>query len=314
MDLPSQMILFARVVNAGSFSAAARILDQTTSTVSRQIANLEDRVGVRLLSRSNHGLVVTEEGRAFLSRCVELSEKVSEAQTFAETMNDRPKGRLKLVSTVAFGKSQLLPIVPDFLSRHRDVSVSMELTDRKIDLSEGDADLAIRFSEQIDDDRVIAKKLARNRRLICAAPGYLARFGTPSRLADLAGHNCLQLSTVDSWNDWHIEDGANGGAVQLGGNFEVNSADGIYHAALAGVGIARLSTYLINDDIKAGRLVRVFPDYADDSSNILVTYSQRRNLSPKVRAFIDFMVEIFGTVPPWERSLDSVSNSKRAAG
>lgn len=313
MDLPTQMILFARVVNAGSFSAAARILDQTTSTVSRQIGNLEDRVGVRLLSRSNHGLVVTEEGKAFLSRCVEISERVSEAETFAESMNDRPKGRLKLVSTVAFGKSQLLPIIPAFLARYRDVSVSLELTDRKIDLSEGDADLAIRFSEQIDDDRVIAKKLARNRRLICAAPQYLARSGTPSRLADLAGHNCLQLSTVDSWNDWHIEDLASGEAVQLGGNLEVNSADGIYHAALAGVGIARLSTYLINDDIRTGRLVQIFPEYADDSSNILVTYSQRRNLSPKIRALIDYMVEIFGTVPPWERSFAGNSIAKRAS-
>lgn len=313
MDLPSQMILFARVVNAGSFSAAARMLDQTTSTVSRQIANLEDRVGVRLLSRSNHGLVVTDEGRAFLSRCVELSEKVSDAERFAESMNDRPKGRLKLVSTVAFGKSQLLPALPGFLSRYRDVSVSLELTDRKIDLSEGDADLAIRFSEQIDDDRVIAKKLARNRRLICASPHYLARFGTPSRLVDLAGHNCLQLTTVDSWNDWRIEDMASGEAVRLGGNFEVNSADGIYHAALAGVGIARLSTYLISDDIRTGRLLQVFPDHVDDSSNILVIYAQRRNLSPKIRALIDYLTETFGTVPPWERPLDDAPGARRAS-
>ncbi len=301
MDLPSQMILFAQVVDAGSFSAAARNLDHTPSAVSRQIGHLEDRLGVRLLNRSSNGLVVTEEGAIFLKRCVEISDRVLEAESLADTMSDHPRGRLKLVSTVAFGKSQLLPILPAYLERHRDVTVSLELTDRNVDLSSGSLDLAIRFSEQVEDERVIARKLARNRRLICAAPKYLERHGHPSGLSDLENHNCLQLSTVERWNDWRILDIDSGKPMRLGGNIEVNSADGIYHATLAGAGVARLSTYLINDDIKSGRLINVFPDYADDSSDILATYSQKRNLSPKIRTFIDFMVEVFGHVPPWER-------------
>jgi len=311
MDLPSQMILFARVAKAGSFSAAARTLKQTPSAVSRQIGQLEDRVGVRLLNRSNHGLVITEEGQAFLQRCIEISDRVFEAETFANAMNGQPKGRLKLVSTVAFGKSQLVPLIPDFLSRYRDVSVSLELTDRKIDLSADNVDLAIRFSEQVEDDRVIARKLARNRRLICASPRYLDRFGTPSQLTDLERHNCLQLSTIDSWNDWRIKDPRTGRTVVLGGNIEVNSADGIYHAALAGAGIARLSTYLINDDIRSGRLVHLFPDYEDDRSDIVAIYSEKKNLSPKIRAFIDHLVAMIGTVPPWERPVEPCQGQNR---
>ncbi|MEM6460484.1 MAG: LysR family transcriptional regulator [Pseudomonadota bacterium] len=300
MDLPSQMILFAQVVQAGSFSAAARELGHTPSAVSRQIGYLENKVGVRLLGRSNAGLVVTEEGQAFFNRCVELTDRVSEAESFAASMNDHPRGELRVVSTVAFGKSQLLPIMPTFLSRYPDVSVSLELTDRRVDVFEGSVDLAIRFSEQVDDDNVIAKKLARNRRFICAAPHYLEQVGEPRHFRDLAGHNCIQLSTVARWNDWRLKDPATDEAVVLDGNCRVNSADGIYHAVLAGLGIARLSAYLINDDLRAGRLVRLFPDYEDTSSDILAIYAQKRNLAPKIRALIDYLGGVFGTVPPWE--------------
>lgn len=303
MDLPSQMILFAKVVEAGSFSAAARNLGQTPSAVSRQIGHLEDRVGVRLFDRSKHGLVVTDDGQAFYQRCTEISDRVSEAETFAISMTDHPKGVLKLVSTVAFGKSQLLPIMPGFLARYPDVSVSLDLTDREIDLTDGTVDLAIRFTEQVNDDRVIARKLTKNTRVICASPDYLQRFGTPSQLSDLEGHNCLQLSTVDGWNDWHITSSANGETLPLGGNFEVNSADGVYHAALSGVGIARLSSYLVNDDLRSGKLTHILPDYQDNASDILAIYSQKRNLSPKVRVLIDYMAEVFSTVPPWEREM-----------
>ena len=295
------MILFARVVEAKSFSAAARALGQTPSAVSRQIGYLEDRVGVRLLSRSKHGLIVTDEGRAFYERCSDLSDRVKDAETFANNLDDHPKGLLRVVSTVAFGKSQLLPILPEFYTRYPDVSISLEFTDRRIDVSDGSMDLAIRFTEQIYDDTVFARKLSKNRRVICASPVYLEKFGTPQNFVDLKSHNCLQLSTVESWNQWPETGTATKPAVHLTGNFETNSADGVYHASLAGLGIARLSTYLINEDIAAGRLVRLFPDYEDEGSDIFAVYPQKKNLSPKVRALIDFMIETYGTVPPWER-------------
>ena len=299
------MILFARVVEAKSFSAAARNLGQTPSAVSRQIGHLEDRVGVRLLSRSKQGLIVTDEGRAFYERCSDISDRVKDAETFAYNLDDHPKGLLRVVSTVAFGKSQLLPILPEYYARYPEVSISLEFTDRLIDVSDGSMDLAIRFTEQIDDDTVFARKLARNRRVICASPAYLEKFGTPQKFGDLQRHNCLQLSTVESWNEWPQGSSATTPRVHLPGNFETNSADGVYHASLAGLGIARLSTYLINDDIAAGRLVRLFPNYEDRGSDIFAVYPQKKNLSPKVRALIDFMIETFGSVPPWERQVSA---------
>lgn len=311
MDLSSHMVLFARVVESGSFSAAARAVGHSPSAISRQIGHLEDQLGVRLLNRSRHGLSLTEEGRAFHERCAVVASHVSDAENFLATLGDHPKGTLRVVSTVAFAKAQVLPVLADFMERYPELRISIELTDRKVDLADEGIDVAIRFTEQVDDTSVIARKLARNRRVICAAPSYIERFGAPERPRDLARHNCLQLSTVTRWNDWHLEDpsgsdsgGSDSGGsdpVLLAGNFEANSADGVYHAARAGIGIARLSTYLVNDDLRAGRLVRLLPDYSDDDSDILAIYSGKRNLSPKVRAFIDFLVERFGTVPPWER-------------
>jgi DNA-binding transcriptional LysR family regulator len=295
------MVLFAKVVESESFSAAARSLGHSPSAVSRQIGHLEDRIGVRLLNRSKHGLSLTEEGEAFHARCAEVAARISDAEEFAAQMTGHPQGVLRVVSTVAFAKAQLLPLMPDFLADFPDIRLSLELTDRPVDLAAEAVDVAIRFTEQLDDPAVIARRLAGNRRVICAAPEYLARHGTPSTPADLAGHNCLRLSTVARWNDWHLEGPGADALAPIAGNFEANSADAIYHAALAGVGIARLSTYLVGEDLRAGRLVRLLPDQPCGDSELFAIYSDKRNLSPKVRAFIDFLVGRFGPVPPWER-------------
>lgn len=303
MDLPSQMILFARVVETGSFSAAARALSHTPSAVSRQIRHLEDRVGVRLLHRSQHGISLTEEGRAFHQRCSAVAADVAEAEEFLSGMGG-VRGTLRVVATVAFGKAQLLPIIPRFLEEYPDLRLSLELTDRSVDLATDDVDVAIRFSEQIDDPDVIARKLAPNRRVICASPSYVERHGMPETPEDLARHNCLRLTTVSTWNDWEF--GADGEeTLHVGGNFEANSADAIYHAALAGVGIARLSIYLIDEDLRSGRLVRLLPDYVQENSNIVAIFANRRNLAPKIRAFVDYLVGHFDGQPPWERRWDA---------
>ena len=301
MELPSQMVLFAKVVENGSFSAAARSMGQTPSAVSKQIGRLENRLGVRLLNRARQGITLTDEGRAFYERCAEVAANISEAEAMVVSMTAHPQGELRVAATVAFAKAHLLPILPAFLERNPDLRLSLEVTDRSVDIVEERIDVAIRFSEQIDDPDVVARKLAPNRRVICAAPAYLERFGTPETPEDLSRHNCLRLSTVARWNDWHFGDPEEKGTVRLDGNFEANSADAIYHATLAGLGVARLSTYLVGGDICAGRLVRLLPDYVDESSDIVAIYADRRNLAPKIRAFVDYLVDWFGTTPPWER-------------
>ncbi len=302
MDIAQQMILFANVVNHGSFSATSRSLGLSPSAVSKQIGYLEDRLGIRLLNRSTRSISLTEEGSSFYDRCAEIASEVSEAEEFAVSLSARPQGTLRIAATVAFGKAQLLPILSGFLERHPDLEVVLELTDRGIDLTESDYDVAIRFTEQIEDTSVVACKLARNHRLVCAAPSYLAAHGAPLKLEDLAGHNCLRVSTVEHWNDWHFDVDQTEKTFHAMGNFKANSADAIYHATLAGLGIARLSTYLVAPDIQSGRLVHLLPECGEDESNIFALYPSRRNLSPKVRVFIDYLTEQFRPIPPWERS------------
>ncbi len=294
MELSGQMILFAQVVESGSFSAAARQLDHTPSAISRQIAQLEDQLGVRLLTRSGRGIKVTQEGSRFYDRCRIVAQEVQQARSLVSGMSDHPTGLLRVVCTTAFGKSQILQILPRFLAANPDVELSIKLTDAVVDISDGDAEIAIQFSEQIEAQSAITRKIAQNRRILVAAPAYVERARMPQSFEDLASHHCLRLSTVTHWNDWIPSFAVS--------KIELNSTDGIYHAVLAGLGVARLSTYLVNEDIAQGRLLRVCPDYEQDDSQILMLFADRRNMPPKVRAFIDFVTAEFGPIPPWERA------------
>lgn len=304
MEIVSQIVFFVRVTEGGNFSAAARSLGLSPSAVSKQIRRLEDRLGVRLFNRSTRRLTLTDEGRVLYARCAGIVTAVDEALTLASSMAGKVVGTLRVTATVAFAKAHLLPLFPEFLKRYPELNLELELTDRPVDLIEDGIDVAIRFTEQITDTSVVARKLARNRRVICAAPAYLETYGLPYRPEDLLRHNCLRLSTVSSWNDWEFEDMDGRRVLQVRGNFEANSADAIYHAVLAGLGIARLSTYLVADDIRVGRLVRLLPEHTHEKADILAVYPDRRNVSPKVHAFIDFLIERFDSVPPWE--LDSI--------
>ncbi|WP_112321087.1 LysR family transcriptional regulator [Oceanibium sediminis] len=300
MELSSQMILFAQVVEQGSFSGAARQLNHSPSAVSKQIGALEDKLGLRLLTRTQHGIALTEEGRTFYGRCAEVTATVTETRELLETMVGAPRGVLKVQATVAFGKAQIMPLLPAFLAAHPEISVDLELTDRQTDIFADEIDVGIRFTEQLENPDVIVRKLAPNRRVLCAAPSYIARHGVPASAGDLAGHNCLRLSTVERWNDWVFGEGE---IAEVKGNFQANSADAVYHAALAGMGIARLSTYLVHDDLAAGRLVRVLPEYTQQGSDIFAIYLERRNMAPRIRVFLDYLAAHFGKIPPWERVL-----------
>jgi DNA-binding transcriptional LysR family regulator len=297
MDLVSQILLFAEVGEQGSFSAVARAHAQSPSAISKRIASLEDRLGVRLLTRGQSGVALTSEGRALYARARRIAEGVEEAEAEMRALSNRPHGVLRVASTPAFAKAQIIPGLPDFMEATPGLAVSMDLTDAEIDFAAQDIDVAVRFSEQVDDPDIITRRLASNNRVLCAAPSYLARAGTPQNPEDLARHNCLRLSTVARWNDWGLV-GANGEPVPIDGGFEASTADAVHAAALAGLGVARLSTYLVGADIVAGRLVRVLPDYAQSDSSIVAMYPDRRNLSPNVRAFIDFYAARFAANPP----------------
>ena len=293
MDIASQMILFADVVEHGSLSATARDLGQTPSAVSKQISALEDKLGVRLLNRSTRRLSVTQEGHSFYQRCASISSQVREAQKLVEAMGDQPQGRLKIASTVAFAKAQLLPLLPEFLETYPDLTVDMELTDRSVDMTTSDYDVAIRFSAQIESSSVIARRLTAYKRIVCASPDYVARNGVPSSVQDFEQHNCLRVSTVNNWNDWEFLMDGKDVTLTASGNFEANSADAVYYATKAGLGISHLSTYMVANDLRDGTLLQLFPEHNGEASGIFAVYASKHHLAPKVRVFIDYFSRKF---------------------
>ena len=287
------MLVFVKVVENGSISAASRAAGQTPSAVSKQIGLLEERLGHRLLHRTRTGVSLTAEGRDFYEKCRDVATRVEEAVTHMQNLGDRPRGVLRVTSSVAFGKSQLIPVLPEFLAAHPDLTLSLELSDRRLDLEEEDIDAGIRFAEQLDNPQVIVRKIMENERILCASPAYLERCGTPERFADLARFNCLRTSSIGGMNAWVASVDGVEEAIDATGNFEGNSADVVFNAALAGLGIARLSSYLVADRIRSGDLVRVLPGYTQKNADIAVIFAQKRLLAPRTRAFVDFVTERF---------------------
>lgn len=291
MELSTQMLVFAKVAEMKSISAASRASGQTPSALSKQIKHLEDHVGQRLLHRTKTGVTLTAEGRAFYERCRAVAEKFQEAEDFLATFDAHPKGELRVASSVAFGKSQLIPILPEFLARFPEISIALELTDRVVDIEAEDFDAAISFAEQETPPNLMTRKIMANERILCAAPAYLARHGTPASFGDLKDFNCLRISNATGRNEWKAVVDGREVTVDAKGNFSGNSADSIYRAALAGLGTARLSTYIVAGDIASGALVRVLPGYTQKHADIAVTFAEKRNLAPKTRAFVDFLAE-----------------------
>ncbi|MEM7195239.1 MAG: LysR family transcriptional regulator [Pseudomonadota bacterium] len=302
MSLTNHLLLFVKLVDKGSFTAVARDTGVSKSAVSRQFRQLEDELGIRLLNRTTRKIVLTEAGKRIYDSAERVVRELDELEAFALEASSKIVGRLQITSTVAFGKAHLLPLIPRFLDQHSKLNFDLELTDRPVDLVAEGKDLAIRFYEQVDSDSVVVRRLAQSRRLICASPEYLDRHGVPTHPDDLLAHNCLRSSNVAGWNGWEFDIDGTKKLISVRGNFKANSADATYRAALSGLGIARLSEYLVCDDLSNQRLVRLLDEYAFETSDLMVTYPDRRNLSPKVRAFLDFLIDEFTPNPPWARS------------
>ena len=300
MDISAQMLIFASVVERGSISAAARTIGQTPSAVSKQIGLLEDQVHYRLLNRTRTGVSPTQEGQEFYEKCKAMAEKFKEAEALILNLDGIPRGMLKIGSSVAFGKSQLIPVLPKFLDENPDVQVSLELTDRVIDLQSEGFDASICFAEQRKIPDIMVRRIMKSRRVLCASPAYLERWGVPKRFDELKQHNCLRIAGNSKRNSWDKPDHLNGQDFEAEGRFEGNSTDVVYRAALAGIGIARLPRYMADQKFRSGELVHVLTEYAPPSTDIAVMFADKRNLAPKTRAFIDFLVRQFREVPEYQ--------------
>ncbi|MER9974507.1 LysR family transcriptional regulator [Mesorhizobium sp. M0085] len=284
--------VFVRVVEAGSFSAAARALRMTPSAVSKLIARLEARLGARLVSRSTRKLQLTPEGAAFFDSGVRVLADMAAAEREAAA-GAAPRGRLRINSYVPFGQHRLIPLLPRFLERYPEISVDLVLTDDVIDLMEERADVAIRAGP-LGESRLVARKLGQSRVVVVAAPSYLEARGTPKTPADLDRHNRMGFRFVRHLEGWPFIDAA-GKLITLSiiGNTLVSDGEAMRLMALSGAGIARLARWHVEADIAAGRLLPLLEDFnpGDEELTHAVYVGQGKYLPARVRAFLDFLVE-----------------------
>lgn len=293
------MQVFVESVNQGGFSAAGRQLSLSPSAVSKLITRLENRLGVRLFNRTTRLVNLTEAGQAFYKRCVEILEEVENAETSITGFGHVPKGILRINSTPGFFKHQLLPIMFEFQRLYPQLIVDFQLTGQPIDLINDGVDLAIRLGV-LKDTSLVARKLGESNRIVCASPLYLKNNGIPSTPTALLKHNCLRLSTSDVFNQWKFSYDEKEEEIATKGNFITDNVDALYEYTLMGGGIARLSSFMIGEDIKAGRLVPILKNYTIEKQQIHAVFPHRKYLPAKVRVLLDYLINKFTPTVPWE--------------
>ena len=287
------MTVFAKVVEQGSFARAAERLSISASACSRQVAELEAHLGSRLLNRTTRRLSLTEIGQGFYERCVQLLADLGEAEQAAAETAARPRGTLRLTTSINFGVRHVSPAIGAFLAKYPEVKFDVSLSDRIVDLVEEGYDLAIRIGSA-GGETVVARKLGEARMVACASPAYLKAHGAPRTPEDLARHRCLTYEYMPVRNVWPFrgKDGREH-AVRVSGPLHSNNGDLLAAAAVAGVGIAYEPEFILGPDLKAGRLVPILSAYSSPLGPIYAAYPSRRYLSAKVRAFVDFLAERF---------------------
>lgn len=293
MDRLSAMGAFVAVVEAGSFVRAAERLATPTSTLSRQVAELERHLGARLLNRTTRRLSLTEGGQAFYERAVQLLAELQEAEAAASSTAAAPRGTLRLTCSHAMGVQRIAPAMASFVARHPEVKFEVAVLDRIVDLVEEGYDLAIRIG-RVGSDQLVARRLGTMRLLACAAPAYLAAHGVPRTPAELSGHAVLTYAYAANPRVLRLTDRRGRHEdVRVAGPLHSNSGDLSIAAAAAGMGVAFEPDFMLQGELAAGRLVRVLPDYESVPGDIWAVYPSRRHLSAKVRLFVDHLAELF---------------------
>jgi DNA-binding transcriptional LysR family regulator len=296
MDTASDLRVFVRVMDRGSFSSAAKDLGLTPSAVSKLVSRLEDRLGVRLLERSTRRLALTPEGETFLARARRIVADIDEAE--AEVMQARgaPRGRLRINSGTAFGLHQLAPALADFLARYPEIDLELSITDRLVDLIEEQADIAVR-SGHIPEGPFVQRKIADLQRVICAAPSYLKRRGTPTVAADLQKRDCILVAGA-GLNRWPFTTRSGIDVVEVRPRVMTDDAEAALRLAIEGAGIIRLSDVIVGGPLRDGQLVALLTDiHHVEPFPLAAIYPAGRQRLPRVAVFIEFLIERFGRAP-----------------
>ncbi|HEX7249907.1 MAG TPA: LysR family transcriptional regulator [Burkholderiales bacterium] len=299
MDRLAAMQVFAQVVESGSFSKASDRLGLSPTAVSRQVADLEAHLDTRLLNRTTRKVSLTESGRAFYERCVQLLADLEEAEQEAGRSAVVPRGTIKLTTSVTFGVRHLAPALAAFMALHRQVRFDVSLSDRMVDLVEEGFDLGVRIGGP-GSENLVARKLGETRLVPCAAPAYLAANGAPRTPEDLERHNCFTYEYVLPRHTWRFRDPSGAErAVRVSGTLHSNNGDILAEAAARGAGIAFEPAFIVGPDVRAGRLVPLLQDYVPAPVPVYAVYPSRKHLSAKVRLFVDFLVKGFADTKDW---------------
>ncbi|MBV7535369.1 LysR family transcriptional regulator [Duganella sp. sic0402] len=284
-DLPA-LAAFARIVSAGSMSAAARELDLPLSVISKRLAQLEKSVGVRLLQRTTRRQALTEEGVLLHARVLRILDEIEQAESLLSHSRREVSGLLRVTAPGEFGRQHIVPIAADFQRQHPQLAIQLDLSDAVLNLLESGHDLAIRFGS-LEDSSLVARRLAPNYRVACAAPAYLAQYGTPSHPAELAQHRCILIGDQRR-AEWRFH-GEEQVAVRVSGTFITSDGQAAHALALEAAGIVIKSIWDVGDDILAGRLQRVLPSHSMPTAPLHAIFPNSQNLAPRVRAFIDYL-------------------------
>ena len=299
MDRLAAMQVFAQVVESGSFSKASDRLGLSPTAVSRQVADLEAHLDTRLLNRTTRKVSLTESGRAFYERCVQLLADLEEAEQEAGRSAVVPRGTIKLTTSVTFGVRHLAPALAAFMALHRQVRFDVSLSDRMVDLVEEGFDLGVRIGGP-GSENLVARKLGETRLVPCAAPAYLAANGAPRTPEELERHNCFTYEYVLPRHTWRFRDPSGAErAVRVSGTLHSNNGDILAEAAARGAGIAFEPAFIVGPDVRAGRLVPLLQDYVPAPVPVYAVYPSRKHLSAKVRLFVDFLVQGFADTKDW---------------
>ena len=301
MDRLSTLEVFVAVAERGSFSKAADDLDLSNSAVSKQVAALEERLGVRLLNRTTRRVSLTDVGQAYWERAKAVLADLEEADAAAASLHDEARGVLKMSVPFSFSLRHLPPVIADFMAAHPKLEIDLVLNDRFVDIVDEGFDVAIRIGELVDSS-LKARRLAPVRRVLAASPAFLDRVGRPETPEDLNGDWCLRYSIGGDTLELEREGnpGEIAAQVRTSGALRANNGDMIREAMLRDTGIASLPTFIIGEDLKSGALERVLPGWCARTIAMYAVYPPGKALSAKVRLLIDFLAERFGPIPPWD--------------
>lgn len=304
MHNPLDMIVFAKVVELKSFSAAAQRLEMSRSVISKHVTRLERSLGVRLLNRTTRRLALTDAGHAVFEHCVRVSMEAEASELAASAFAKRPQGLLRLSAPGAFGRLHLVPALQPFLATYPEIALEMVMGDRHVDLVTERFDVAI-TSEPMGRNNLVVSPLAPIRWIVCASPEYLRRHGAPAEPAGLEAHNCIFYSSpITPGNVWNFRREGLHTAVNVKGNFRVNNSEAVREAALRGTGIALLPTFAVAHDLAAGTLRVLLPQCEPVGifgPHLLVHHLAGRLVPPKVRVLVEFLLEHFRGEPAWDR-------------